>query len=107
VSLRDTAGEVKASSTNGAVRVSYAALPASGSHRYSTTNGAVHVSLPSSASGRFTAETVNGRIRTDFPLEVHKARWGGSSSLEGTLGNGGASFHFSTVNGSIEIEKSS
>jgi len=105
LTLREVAGEVEASTTNGALHVSHSALPSSGSHRYSTTNGAVEVSLPSSASGNFTAKTVNGKIRTDFPLEVHTTRWGRNSSIDGTLGDGGASFDFQTVNGSIEIDE--
>lgn len=107
LALREVAGEVEARTTNGSVRVTHSALPSSGSHRYSTTNGAVKVSLPTSATGSFSAKTVNGKIRTDFPLEVHTTRWGRNPSLNGTLGDGGASFDFQTVNGSIEIARAS
>ena len=46
---------------------------------------------------------MDGRIRTDFPLEVRHARFGLGASMEGTLGFGGGTFRFETVNGAIRI----
>jgi DUF4097 and DUF4098 domain-containing protein YvlB len=67
-------------------------------------NGSVRVYLPASVAGRFHAGSVNGSIEADFPLQVTKARFGPSRSLDGELGNGGdTSFSFNTVNGSIDI----
>ena len=103
VEISGVSGEVQAKTVNGPLSASFASLPESGEHRFSSVNGRVHVALPSSASGSFEAETVNGGIRTDFPLQVRKARFGPSSSMEGTLGSGGGDFEFETVNGSIRI----
>jgi len=103
VELSDVSGEVHAKTVNGSLSASFANLPSSGEHHFSSVNGSVRVALPSSASGSFEAKTVNGRIRTDFPLQVHKARFGPSSSMDGTLGSGGGAFELNTVNGSIRI----
>lgn len=99
----DVAGEIHAETVNGSVVVRFASMDTRGDHEFSSVNGSVKVYLPQEVSGDFEAETVNGSIKTDFPLEVRKARFGPSRSLEGTLGGGGSQFDFETVNGSIQI----
>lgn len=95
---------VSANTVNGQLSIRYAGKPASGEHEFETVNGSVRVYLPASVTGRFHAGSVNGSIETDFPLQVTKAKFGPSRSLDGELGNGGdTSFSFKTVNGSIDI----
>jgi hypothetical protein len=95
---------VKANTVNGQLTIRYADKPKSGEHSFETVNGSVRVYLPPSVAGRFHAGSVNGSIETDFPLQVTKARFGPTRSLDGELGNGGdTSFSFKTVNGSINI----
>ena len=95
---------VEANTVNGQLTIRYADRPGSGEHSFETVNGSVRVYLPASVAGRFHAGSVNGSIETDFPLQVTKARFGPSRSLDGELGNGGdTSFSFKTVNGSIDI----
>ncbi len=98
---------VTAKTVNGQLTIRYADKPKSGEHTFETVNGSVHVYLPASVAGRFHAGSVNGSIEADFPLQVTKARFGPSRSLDGELGNGGdTSFSFKTVNGSIDIRSS-
>ena len=98
---------VSANTVNGQLTIRYAATPKSGEHEFETVNGSVRVYLPASVAGRFHAGSVNGSIETDFPLQVTKARFGPSRSLDGELGSGGdVSFSFNTVNGSIDIRNS-
>lgn len=95
---------VDAETVNGRVTVRYAAAPKAGVHSFEAVNGALKVYLPSSVTGKFHASSVNGSIDADFPLQVQKARFGPSRSLDGELGSGGnVSFTFKTVNGSIGI----
>lgn len=95
---------VEANTVNGELSIRYAAKPSSGEHEFETVNGSVRVYLPASVAGRFHAGSVNGSIETDFPLQVTKAKFGPTRSLDGELGGGGnTSFSFNTVNGSIDI----
>ncbi|MDA0203838.1 MAG: hypothetical protein O3A53_04655 [Acidobacteria bacterium] len=98
---------VTAKTVNSQLRIRYADKPKSGEHTFETVNGSVRVYLPASVAGRFHAGSVNGSIEADFPLQVTKAGFGPSRSLDGELGNGGdANFSFKTVNGSIDIRSS-
>lgn len=95
---------VNAKTVNGKLTIRYADKPKSGEHSFETVNGSVRVYLPPSVAGNFHAGSVNGSIETDFPMQVTKAKFGPSRSLDGELGNGGdSSFSFKTVNGSIGI----
>ena len=96
-------GPTKIETVNGAVEAIFAAAPAPGSHQLKTVNGSLEVRLPSEPDASFRAHTVNGGIKTDFPLQVRRARFGPMSSLEGSLGSGAAKFDLGTVNGAIRI----
>ncbi len=103
VSVADAASTTQAETVNGSLTVRYAAAPAAGESELSSVNGSVKLLLPATVTGDFTAKTVNGSIRTDFPLEIKKARFGPTSSLDGAIGSGGARYAVKTVNGSIRI----
>ncbi len=103
LNVDQAASNTNAETVNGALTVRFAAVPESGDMKLSSVNGSVRLVLPMTAAGAFDAQTVNGSITTDFPLEVKKARFGPTSSLAGTIGSGGAHYHLETVNGSIRI----
>ena len=103
VNVGGAAAVTRAETVNGSLTVSYSSAPESGNNDLSSVNGALRLILPAGVNGEFTAKSVNGSIRTDFPLEVRKARFGPNSSLEGGLGSGGARYALKTVNGSIRI----
>ena len=102
IEIGDAGGPVSAESVNGPVEVSYASL-AAGVHYYEAVNGKLVLHMPSTVAGEFRAETVNGDIKSDFPLEIKKAKYGPQRSLSGTLGQGGANVRLETVNGAIAL----
>jgi DUF4097 and DUF4098 domain-containing protein YvlB len=104
VEIGDAAGSVDASTTNGSIRVTFRDAPDAGTQRFSTTNGSVSLTLPQNARGEFEAHTVNGGISTEFPLALSGHVIGGKR-LRGRLGDGGARYELSTVNGAIKILK--
>ena len=59
--------------------------------------------LPSSVSGEFSAQAVNGSIETGLPLEVRGGKYGEPKKMEGRIGEGGVKFKFNAVNGSIKV----
>ncbi len=103
VHVSGSQGEVDASTVNGAIEVRYSNTPDAGSHEFSAVNGRIDVYLPSSVSGEFSAQAVNGSIETDLPLEVRAGKYWGPKKMQGRIGEGGAKFKLSTVNGSIKI----
>ena len=71
-----------------------------------TTNGSVTLGLPSNAKiGRVQrVDTTHGRITSDWPLNVDRSNYVGSS-VDQTLQPGGTAINVSTQNGSISLRK--
>jgi len=101
---RGLTGNLELSAVNGTLEVALARLPADRSVSLESVNGSVELAVPGDADAEFEAETVHGRIRSDFGFEVKRGDYVGSS-LRGVLGSGGARVAMETVNGSIEIRQ--
>jgi DUF4097 and DUF4098 domain-containing protein YvlB len=69
-----------------------------------TVNGAITLRIPAKANAQVDAETLNGKISSDFGLTVEKGEWIGSSA-KGLVGSGGARITVETINGNIDIKK--
>jgi DUF4097 and DUF4098 domain-containing protein YvlB len=105
VAASSQGGPVQASSVNGSVDAQMRQLAGATRLEYSSVNGSVHLTLPADLKADIELSTVNGSVRSDFPISV-------SGSLEphhmrGTIGGGGVPLRIDTVNGSIELRKSS
>lgn len=107
--------DVKANTVNGRIRISTSrsaeAHTVNGSlHKirssvpsaFSTVNGSIMLQLPKSSSADFSAETINGKVSADFPMQCVKHT---AKRLAGRLGYGGSSLKARTVNGSIQIKR--
>src|SRR5262249_34121245 len=98
---------VEAQTVNGSIRASAGRADWTGAAAFKTVNGSITVTLPASTSANVQAETVNGRIETDFPLTMNgtiKMDGGRMRRLSGTIG-GGPELTLQTVNGSISLRK--
>jgi len=67
-------------------------------------NGSVTAGLPRRIDMNIDAETVNGRVETEFPVKISGKI--STRHLRGTIGNGGPTLRVTTVNGSITIQES-
>lgn len=106
----DTSGlrnNAKLETVNGNVKARFAAVSSAQSIEIASVNGRSEIVLPDNPDCGIKARTVNGRIRTDFGLEVDKRKYGPGSRLNGQLGEGTASVDISTVNGAIRVSKAS
>ena len=101
---RELGGDVAIETVNGSLEVSLTALEAGQSVTLESVNGSLELAIPGDADADVEAETVHGRIKNDFGLEVEEGRWVGSS-LKGTLGRGGARIALENVNGSITLRQ--
>lgn len=99
----DSTGWVHAMTMNGAVDVEMGSADWSGKLRIKSMNGAITVTLPASANVSVEAETMNGRVSSDWDdVQVHGRRKNHGS---GTIGSGGRDLTLSTMNGSIRLRR--
>lgn len=98
------AGEIDASTVNGAIRaVAEGATPRA--LRFHSVNGSILVQLPANFRARVRASSFNGSIATDYPLDVRRGGFNGRR-VEGEIGGGGDILRLETLNGRIEIRRS-
>ena len=101
IKARDLRGMIKAHSTNGSITASLLALDKDRAASLSTTNGAIKLTIPKYVEADLDAKVVNGRIHSDFDLDV-KGRFN-SRSVRGRINGGGTMIDLHSVNGSISI----
>jgi len=104
VDAETSAGPVRATSVNGSVRARMRAFGDTGEVALFTVNGAATAELPVQLDADVEASTGNGAIETDYPLVV-TGKLG--KHLQGTLGAGGRQVRITTVNGAINLRKTS
>ena len=104
IHLNRLAGSISGATVNGAVHLELAGNTWDGSQiELQTTNGGVTVAMPADYSAHIQTGTVNGSIRSDFPITVHGSIR--STSLDFNLGSGGPLIHVTTTNGSVKLKQ--
>jgi hypothetical protein len=105
VSLRRLAGNVKGQTMNGGLSVELAGAGWEGEGMdVRTTNGGVSLSIPENYSARLETGTVNGGLKTDFPITVQGEI---KRDLSLDLGSGGQRIRAFTTNGGVTIKRKS
>ena len=98
-----TTGLATANTVNGSVNVALGRADWPGDVAFKTVNGGITLTLPPVFDAELQIETVNGTIRTDFPITVTGAVT--PRRLRGTVGSGGHQLSVKTVNGSVKLLK--
>lgn len=98
------AGVVEASTVNGDIDATTGQADAGRDLHFATVNGDILLHVPADFRARVDAELVNGRIESDFPLQITRGRYVGSSA-EGQIGRGGHRLKLETVNGTLAIRR--
>ena len=96
-----TTGSAQGETVNGSIKASLGKI--SSPLKFSTVNGEISVEMPHTASAKIHAKTMNGPIRSDFPLTMHGAF--PASRADGVIGCGGPELKIATVNGSISLRR--
>jgi len=99
-------GAVEAHTRNGSISAIIADGPLAGDIVLESYNGSVTAELPEDADANVTLGTRNGRVSTNFPLQVEqKGEHRGSRLREiaAVLGNGGPEVKLETRNGSVRL----
>lgn len=100
VLVEEQAAPLHVNTVNGSVEVVFAGpLQATD---LETVNGSVTVSCSRDSSFRFDLQTVNGKIRSDFPDVTVEGKWG-PKEARGAVAGGGSTLSVETVNGEVRI----
>ena len=105
VSLRRLAGDVKGQTMNGGLAIDLAGAGWDGKGMdVRTTNGGVTLSIPENYSAHLETGTVNGGLKTDFPITLQGEV---KRELSFDLGGGGQTIRAMTTNGGVSIKRKS
>jgi DUF4097 and DUF4098 domain-containing protein YvlB len=99
VNLREVEGEFNVETSNGGISYS-GNMTAGGSNRLVTSNGSVVVELQGNPSVVLDAETSNGDVTCDLPIQATVTS---DERLVGKIGEGEADLYIRTSNGDVEI----
>ena len=100
-------GTIEANTRNGSISAIIADGALAGDVLLETYNGSVTAELPASANANVSLQTRNGRISTDFPLQVTlDGEQNGSRlrNITSVLGTGGPQVKLQTYNGSVRLK---
>jgi hypothetical protein len=98
-----TSGSGLAETVNGSITAALGSTQAESPLNFRTVNGQIKLSLRPEAGAEVRAETMNGRISSDFPLAGAASHT--QNRMQGTIGAGGGRLDLETVNGNIEIRR--
>lgn len=93
-------GDAELDTMNGRIMASFDRLAAGQKVDVDTMNGQCEIFVPTDASARVTASSMNGRVSSELPMTLEKSS---RRSLRGALGKGEASLSLDSMNGSLSI----
>ncbi len=103
ISVSNVSGDVRGRTTNGGLEIELTGTRWQGAGLdLLTTNGGVSVDIPENYNGRLRTSTVNGTLRTDFPVTV---RGRIDRALDTQLGEGGPTIRARTTNGRVVLRE--
>jgi len=106
IRISEARSSTSASTTNGSIRAEFVELDDREDMSFRTTNGGITLWVPADLACSVQASTVNGAVSTDFPVLVGGGRTS-RKRLTGDINGGGSELSLRTVNGSIQLRKSS
>jgi Putative adhesin len=103
VRVKDASGTVNASAASGDVDVEMTRVEGAENMEFTSASGDVHVKAPASLDATVDMSSVNGSLKTDFPLEVKEPQYGSRRSAHGRLGNGSRSLKIRSASGDVSL----
>ena len=102
---KEIGGDLRLSTINGSIRPEFENMENVERIELESVNGEIKLILPSGASASVRVETLNGKLRNDFGLEIREHKYVGAD-MRGKIGAGDVDVIIETVNGGIEIRQS-
>ena len=104
IAIADLGGDVHLLTVNGGLNVELSGTHWAGTALSArTTNGGISVEAPAQYSAHLITQTVHGGTSINFPVTVQGAI---GKRIDTSLGQGGATIEFITVNGGVSIDRS-
>jgi len=100
-----TSGYAEAKTVNGEIVASLGNGNWPNAIEFKTVNGGITLDLPAGVNAQVTADTFNGEIASDFPINFLGVM--SRKHLSGTIGGGGRELILKTLNGSINLRRAS
>ncbi len=88
VEVKDVQGTISASSVSGNVNVEIKSPQGESRMNIYSVSGNIDISAPANLDAAIDMSTVNGTLRTDFPIDIQERRYGPGRWARGTLGLG-------------------
>jgi hypothetical protein len=104
--IKNAARNLKLDTVNGTITADLSSLGGGQSVSLDAVNGEIELSVPDDADAKFSVDTVNGSISSEFPALKVKKEFPIGNNLKGSLGHGEANVKISAVNGTVKILKS-
>jgi len=101
--VKEVKGAINASSASGDVEAEVTRLEGLDDMRLSSASGDVHVKMPANLDADVHMSSATGSVRTDFPIEVRRERYGPGESARGRLGNGSRHLSISSASGNVSL----
>lgn len=104
----NASGIAEANTVNGSIKASMGNASWANELKFNTVNGSITLELPSALSTEMRAETLNGDVISDFPMNMQSAREerpGRPKRVTATIGSGGRQLVLKTVNGDIRLTR--
>ncbi|SRR5581483_5418280 len=99
-----TAAWAQAETVNGSIEATMGDAAWNGTLKIESVNGSITLDMPNDFSAEVSFSSLNGSIRSDFPLTTSD-HWPVGHSASGRIGNGGRELKLKTVNGSVDLRK--
>ena len=96
-------GPLQAYSVNGSVHATVRGFADTGAVKLTTMNGSVTLELAASVDATVSANTINGAIKSDFPLTTTGKLV--AHHAAGSIGAGGRRVELTAVNGSVRLKR--
>ena len=106
VNLKRVGGNIQGRTTNGGLNIELAGDRWTGNGMdVTTTNGGITLKVPQNFSAHLDAETSNGGIHSDLPLQTGPAGGRVERRVSAAIGLGGAMLKLRTTNGGVTIKR--
>jgi DUF4097 and DUF4098 domain-containing protein YvlB len=103
ITIAGSSSAIAANTVNGSIKATLYNLSTSEPSKFQTVNGSLTLFLPDNLNADVEAETTNGHINADYPVNVTGSLVG--KHMKGRIGAGGARLNLETVNGSINLNR--
>ncbi|HEX8091841.1 MAG TPA: DUF4097 family beta strand repeat-containing protein [Blastocatellia bacterium] len=105
VRVREASGTVNASAASGNVEVEITSVEGAEDMKFTSASGNVNVKAPANLDATVDMSSVNGSLKTDFPLEVKEPQYGSHRSAHGRLGNGSRRLKIGSASGDVSLTR--